>query len=113
MTDRTVNLFSYGTLRQEGVQLASFGRLLEGSDDALPGYRLSRIEITDPDVIATSGERFHPIVRPGSAGDEVAGTVFRITPDELAAADVYEVSDYKRILIRLRSGVEAWVYIEA
>ena len=29
----SINLFSYGTLRQPEVQMASFGRLLAGSDD--------------------------------------------------------------------------------
>src|SRR5689334_5312839 len=33
-------LFAYGTLQQEAVQLATFGRRLEGVEDALPGYRL-------------------------------------------------------------------------
>ncbi|MEJ0097043.1 MAG: gamma-glutamylcyclotransferase [Bauldia sp.] len=45
--------------------------------------------------------------------DEVSGTVFTITEAELVAADEYEVADYKRIQVRLRSGIEAWVYVEA
>ena len=111
--DATILLFSYGTLQQENVQLSSFGRRLEGTPDAMPGYRNSLIEITDPEVIRASGKRFHPIVEPsGNAADEVAGTVFRITATELAAADAYEVSDYKRILVRLKSGAEAWVYVK-
>ena len=110
---RTVRLFSYGTLRQEGVQIASFGRLLKGADDALPGYRRSVIEITDPDVIAKSGAKFHPIVAASDdPTDEVAGKVFEITEVELAAADAYEVSDYKRVLARLKSGLQAWVYVK-
>jgi hypothetical protein len=39
--------------------------------------------------------------------------VFKITPAELAAADTYEVSDYKRIAVRLKSGREAFVYVGA
>ncbi|MGA2795632.1 MAG: gamma-glutamylcyclotransferase family protein [Roseiarcus sp.] len=110
---RTVYLFSYGTLRQEGVQIASFGRLLKGADDALPGYRRSMIEITDPDVIGKSGANLHPIVAASDdPTDEVPGTVFEITQAELAAADAYEVSDYKRVLARLKSGVDAWVYVK-
>jgi gamma-glutamylcyclotransferase (GGCT)/AIG2-like uncharacterized protein YtfP len=112
MTDTTVRLFSYGTLRQAGVQMASFGRLLEGREDVLSGYRLGRLEITDPDVLAKSEARFHPIAEQ-SPGDEVAGTVFAITEAELAAADTYEVSDYKRVSVRLKSGLEAWVYVRA
>ena len=106
-------LFSYGTLQQEGVQIASFGRLLKGADDALPGYKQSMIEITDPEVVRTSGKRFHPIVAASDdPADEIPGKVFEITPAELAAADAYEVSDYKRILVRLKSGVDAWVYVK-
>jgi Gamma-glutamyl cyclotransferase, AIG2-like len=107
-------LFSYGTLQQPEVQLTILGRRIEGQADALPGYATSLIEITDPAVIATSGKKHHSIVRhTGSTSDEVAGTAFRITPAELAAADAYEVADYKRIAVRLKSGLEAFVYVAA
>ena len=108
-----IHLFSYGTLQQESVQRASFGRLLKGAPDALPGWRREMVEITAPDVLAQSGERFHPILVPGQASDEVAGMVFEITEEELASADRYEVADYKRIAARLKSGIEAWVYVKA
>jgi hypothetical protein len=115
MSEQTlVYLFSYGTLQSEAVQLSSFGRRLAGAADAMPGYRQSLVEITDPAVLATSGERFHPIVEPSSDPvDEVAGTVFQVTPAELAAADAYEVADYARVSVRLKSGIEAWVYVRA
>ncbi len=106
-------LFSYGTLQLDSVQMASFGRRLEGRADAMPGWRTEMIEITDAEVLKASGERFHPMVVPGEAGDDVAGTVFEITADELAAADRYEVSDYKRIAVILKSGLTAWVYVKA
>ena len=32
---------------------------------------------------------------------------------ELLAADAYEVSDYRRIAVTLRSGLEAFVYVDA
>jgi len=109
-----VALFSYGTLRLEAVQLKSFGRTLTGGDDAMPGFRMDMIEITDPEVVRTSGERFHPIVSAsGDPNDEVPGTVFFISESELEAADKYEVSDYKRVEVRLRSGITAWVYVRA
>jgi gamma-glutamylcyclotransferase (GGCT)/AIG2-like uncharacterized protein YtfP len=114
MDDATVLLFSYGTLRQAEVQMASFGRRLAGQPDALPGYASVMLEITDPDVVATSGLKFHPIVvETGNPADEVAGTLFSITEAELAAADAYEVSDYKRIEVVLKSGKSAWVYVKA
>ena len=77
-------LFSYGTLQQDEVQMASFGRLLKGAADA-----------------------------PGGADDHVPGMVFEITAEELAAADRYEVADYKRVAAKLASGLTAWVYVKA
>jgi gamma-glutamylcyclotransferase (GGCT)/AIG2-like uncharacterized protein YtfP len=112
--EQTHRLFSYGTLQQKDVQLSTFGRCLSGSSDAMPGYTQSMIEITDPEVIAKSGARFHTIAVPSNKpDDEVPGKVFEITDSELAAADEYEVGDYKRISVRLRSGVSAWVYVKA
>jgi gamma-glutamylcyclotransferase (GGCT)/AIG2-like uncharacterized protein YtfP len=112
--DRTVLLFSYGTLQLESVQRESFGRILEGADDAMLGYRQSFVEITDPEVIRKSGKNLHPIVTPtGDLSDEVPGKAFRLTESELAAADEYEVSDYRRVSVRLKSGREAWVYVRA
>ena len=111
---KTIYLFSYGTLQLDSVQMASFGRLLHGSDDSMPGFRKEMVEITDPDVLRKSGERYHPIVLPSpDLNDEVAGKVFQITAAELAAADAYEVSDYKRIEVALKSGISAWVYVKA
>jgi gamma-glutamylcyclotransferase (GGCT)/AIG2-like uncharacterized protein YtfP len=105
-------LFSYGTLRYEEVQLSTFGRKLQGTADTLLGYRLSKIAIKDPKVVATSGDAEHPIlIYTGNNADEVSGMVFDITAKELQSADEYEVSDYKRVSIELRSGMRAWVYV--
>jgi len=107
-------LFSYGTLRQREVQLATFGRELNGYDDAIVGYDLDWVTITDPHVIATSGSDRHPILRPTDRPDaHVDGTVFTISTAELAAADEYEVDDYRRISVSLRSGRHTWVYVFA
>lgn len=108
----SVWLFSYGTLRQPEVQQANFGRLLEGSADALVGFRLTWIRITDPDVVAVSGSDRHPLViattRPA---DTVSGMVFRMTRAEIEAADAYEVDDYVRVETVLASGLTAFVYV--
>jgi gamma-glutamylcyclotransferase (GGCT)/AIG2-like uncharacterized protein YtfP len=107
-------LFVYGTLLLERVQLAQFGRTVPGFDDVLPGYRLSTVSVEDPDVVAKSGETVHPVVVPTGRGtDEVNGRVLRITTEELRRADEYEVDDYKRVAANLRSGLRAWVYVEA
>lgn len=114
MSLNDIYLFSYGTLQQEGVQLSSFGRLLQGHPDAMVGFRTEYVEITAPDVLEKSGERFHPIVMPSdNADDRVTGMVFKITQSELLAADAYEVSDYVRIETTLASGLKAWVYVKA
>lgn len=107
-------LFSYGTLQQENVQIATFGRSLKGHPDQLLGYRLDQIEIRDAAVVATSGLTHHPMLAyTGSPSDTVSGTVFSVTPDELLQADTYEVSDYRRATAALVSGDMAWVYVDA
>jgi len=107
-------LFSYGTLQQREVQLATFGRTLEGRADALVGFRRTMLEIRDEDVIKKSGLRFHPIVaKSGDPADEVEGQAFEVTEEELKAADAYEVTDYRRVEADLRSGARAFVYVKA
>jgi gamma-glutamylcyclotransferase (GGCT)/AIG2-like uncharacterized protein YtfP len=114
MPGPTQLLFSYGTLRQREVQLSTFGRELDGRPDAIVGYELDYLTITDPHVIATSGSDRHPILRPSNrAGAAIEGTVFAISETDLAAADEYEVDDYHRVAVPLRSGDEAWVYVFA
>jgi gamma-glutamylcyclotransferase (GGCT)/AIG2-like uncharacterized protein YtfP len=105
-------LFSYGTLRQREVQLTTFGRELDGRPDAIVGFELDRVTITDPHVIATSGSDRHPVLKPTERQDAaVEGTVFTISATELAAADEYEVDDYTRVAVPLWSGRQAWVYV--
>lgn len=107
-------LFSYGTLQQPEVQQATFGRLLTGRADALVGFEQALVRIQDPQVIATSGRTHHPIVRPaGDRHSRVPGTVFEVTEAEIASADAYEVSAYRRIAVTLASGAQAWVYVDA
>jgi gamma-glutamylcyclotransferase (GGCT)/AIG2-like uncharacterized protein YtfP len=107
-------LFSYGTLQQENVQLATFGRLLQGKKDELLGFALSLAMIDDREVVATSGKTHHPIVKFNGRNDSrVSGTVFEISVAELASADRYEVAAYKRVAAMLASGKQAWVYVDA
>jgi gamma-glutamylcyclotransferase (GGCT)/AIG2-like uncharacterized protein YtfP len=107
-------LFSYGTLRQPEVQIATFGRELDGHADAIVGFDLDHVTITDPRVIATSGSDRHPILRRSERPDaHVDGMVFAISEADLAAADEYEVDDYRRVAVPLASGATAWVYVFA
>lgn len=110
----SVALFSYGTLRQAEVQIANYGRLLDGEPDALTGYRLVPVEIDDPDVVRISGQATHTIaVASGDFGDRIPGMVFKLTEAELAATDAYETDAYARLEVTLESGRSVWVYVAA
>jgi gamma-glutamylcyclotransferase (GGCT)/AIG2-like uncharacterized protein YtfP len=113
--DAEIWLFSYGTLQTLEVQHATFGRALEGGPDALVGHVLAKVPITHPDAIASVGADYHLNAREtGHPADQVAGAVFRLTAAELAAADGYEAAfDYVRRAVRLKSGLEAFVYVWA
>jgi Gamma-glutamyl cyclotransferase, AIG2-like len=107
-------LFSYGTLRQEAVQLSTFGRLLLGSPDELIGFEQSVFEVTDPEFVSTSGKAQHAIVTfTGRSDSRVPGTAFEVTDAELATADAYEPAGYSRVLAKLASGRQAWVFAKA
>lgn len=107
-------LFAYGTLQTEAVQLSTFGRRLEGTYDALIGYRLKIITIDDPDFIAATGTADHRNLEfTDDPANSVEGTVFKVTPSELEQADAYEPDGYKRVLVQARSGLAAWVYLKS
>lgn len=99
--EATENLFAYGTLRMEEVQLANFGRKLEGVSDALVGYRL-----------VMSGEHRN-LEFTGNYDDVVEGMVFKIIPEELMQADAYEPEGYARVEVRSRGGLDVWVYMKS
>jgi len=78
----------------------------------LPSYRVEQLEITDPDVLNSSQQQYHPIaVQTNNPSDFIAGMVFEITDEELTCTDTYEVNDYVRIEATLTSGNKAWVYV--
>jgi hypothetical protein len=106
-------VFSYGTLRLPKVQRTIFGREVPTHIDALSGYSLQWLTITDREVIATSGTNTHPILMPGRPTDRVDGACLELSDDEVLSADNYEVADYARVLVTLISGREAWVYLDS
>ncbi|RLK48895.1 gamma-glutamylcyclotransferase family protein [Microbacterium telephonicum] len=105
-------LFTYGTLQFAEVQLDTFGRVVAGESDSLPGFTIDYVEIEDQRVADLSGLSVHPMLRStGNAVDRVVGKVLHITADELDAADEYEVALYRRIAVTLASDRTAWVYV--
>ncbi len=108
-------LFSYGSLQQEEVQISTFGRKLGGEKDLLTGYEPSLVKIPDPEVAKRLKKLHHDNVK--KTDDEwsnVQGTVFDVTDAELALADTFEAQfNYKRVVVPLASGRDAWVYVHA
>ncbi|HEX8642074.1 MAG TPA: gamma-glutamylcyclotransferase family protein [Allosphingosinicella sp.] len=114
MSAATLALFSYGTLQHSDVQLATFGRLLDGEPDELAGFRVEPLRIGSPAVVALSGMEIHTIARrTGNAKDVIPGVVFAVTAAELEAADAYETDAYARVEVELASGRRAFVYVGA
>ena len=112
VTVESEHLFSYGTLQLEEVQLETFGRKLDGQPDALLGYRLAMITITDEDFVARSGTADHRNLQfTGNSSDILEGMVFKVTRSELEQADEYEPEGYERVKVELRSGTNAWVFV--
>ena len=98
----TEQLFTYGTLQNEEVQLAVFRRKLVGDFDALPGYQLAT------ELVAGR----YPLIERGADDlTKVRGMVFEVSGDELRMADAYEGGAYKRIKVTLDSGKTAWVFV--
>jgi hypothetical protein len=106
-------LFSYGTLQQDDIQLATFGRLLNGRRDELVGFEPALVKIEDPELAARLGKTHHnDVTRGGNQSSRVGGTVFEITDAELASCDDYEAEFiFDRVMAPLASGAEAWVYV--
>src|SRR3954468_12784471 len=109
----TERLFSYGTLQDAAVQLRIFGRELAGEADTLTNHQMIMSATSDDVFAAETGARSHRNLRStGVISDVVEGTVFALTQDELERADSYEPTDYRRVLLTLHSGTNAWVYIK-
>jgi hypothetical protein len=112
--ERTERLFSYGTLQLESIQLSTFGRLLTGTSDVLPGFERALLEIGDPAIMSALGQTHYAIARrTGRSSDRLTGKVFDLTPAELHGADAYETEAYTRVAVVLQSGLHAWAYVDA
>lgn len=104
-------LFTYGTLQRPGVQIDTFGRLLEGIPAILPGYAITYEDLADPRLDDAPLPTSHPVLRhTGSPRDKAVGQVSRVTRGELEAADEFEAPLYRRKRVVLADGSAAWVY---
>ena len=97
-------LFSYGSLQRTDVQQSAFGRLFVGARDELVGW-----QVVPP---SPGGSPHANAIR--SAASRMAGTAFVVSDVELVVADAYEKRDgYVRVTVRLASGKEGWMYVDA
>ncbi len=104
-------LFSYGTLQDEHVQRATFGRPLQGRRDEIVGFASTRVAVEDSDRPPRT-THYANAAFTGRSESRVSGIVFEITEAELAAADRYEQpASYVRVVAPLASGNQAWVYV--
>jgi hypothetical protein len=106
-------LFAYGTLQDQDVQRALFGRTLVGQKDCLVGYELAMAPVADVDFAHTSGKTHHAILKAAHSAAQVEGTALQVTDAELQIADRYEPAEYTRVEARLVSGRQTWVYVDA
>lgn len=100
---KTQYLFSYGTLHEDRVQQAVFGRKLNGRRDILIGFKLSEEKLLG---------KYPVIYQTGNTDNSVVGQVFNVSNLDLHKADAYETKAYKRVVVNLHSGIDAWVYVE-
>lgn len=56
-------------------------------EDALLGFRLDTVKITDAEVISKSGSDIHPILRRAEQQDTVHSAFLELSEAELALAD--------------------------
>ena len=88
-----------------------YGRVPPGDPDELIGWVRTAIAVPAWHKAAASGLTHYANVDPVAHG-RVAGTVFEITDDELAATDAYERdAEYGRVATVLASGRTVWVYV--
>ncbi|WP_347049862.1 gamma-glutamylcyclotransferase family protein [Flavobacterium olei] len=101
-------LFSYGTLRSKEIQMQIFNKVLSGTQDQILGYKLKSLQIEEEFgmadyVVAVPSENLE---------DNIHGVVFDVSNTELLKVDQFESNSYKRVQVKLRSGITAWVYTE-
>jgi len=106
-------IFSYGSLREETVQLSVYGRVLRGEPDSLVGWVRTLIAVSKSHKAASLGTTHYANVqRSPQSSASVAGTVLELTEDELTASDGYERdAEYVRVMATLASGRRVWVYV--
>ncbi|RMD67870.1 gamma-glutamylcyclotransferase [Candidatus Pacearchaeota archaeon] len=96
-------LFIYATLKNPATQKRIIGRTLKTKPDILENFSLSKINISKETFLAAVPRE----------NRKISGFLVEVTKKELEKIDSYETRAYKRIKVRLKSGVVAWVYVKS
>jgi hypothetical protein len=106
-------LFAYGMLQSPDVQQLLLGRTVDGVPDHLPGFVRTVTTIEDAGLVAASRSARHPVAVLSVEGDtSVPGTVYRLTPADLATLDARSAPEVHRVRLSLASGLTAWTYVD-
>ncbi|RYY26629.1 MAG: gamma-glutamylcyclotransferase [Sphingomonadales bacterium] len=105
-------LFACGTLTLEKVHLAMFGRVLDYTDDTLPGYVTRTVVLEDKQILSTTGSATHlSMVASDAPGAAVAGRAMQLSDVEMVRMDPYQSAHHRRASVTLASGRTAWAYV--
>ncbi|MGY3333958.1 acyl-CoA thioesterase-1 [Streptomyces filamentosus] len=113
-SSRHHRLFVYGTLREEHVREAVFGRQVPGTPGVLAGHvtAVPRPAAGSGTTAAGGGPAVRPTLERRIDG-RTEGTVLHLTDDELAAADTHAEGHGVRRRVVLGSGERAWTHLDA
>ncbi|GGF66716.1 gamma-glutamylcyclotransferase family protein [Wenyingzhuangia marina] len=105
-------LFTYGTLKLEKVQTEIFGKVLQGKDDIVKGYKLGIFHFVNPEAIAISEKDCHPLATPSeNPNDEISGTIYEINEEEIKTKEICITDDCERVQVITDSGTICWMYV--
>jgi hypothetical protein len=98
-------LFSYGTLRDEKIQLEEFDVTfeIENELEEIKGYDMSEINIDG---------NFYNIVVEGKIESTITGSIVHIPENLIYLVDEYEGETYKRISVKTKSGRDCMIYVK-
>lgn len=104
-------LFTYSTLLSEKVQIDFFGKVLNGINDVVKGYKLGVFQIINPEAISVSENDCHPIATPSkNPNDEVSGAVYEIPEEKLKIIEQCISEDCFKTKVVTESGTQCWMY---
>ena len=103
--DKTIKLFSYGTLYQSGIQVSEFGQRFTVDAD------LDYVEEWDIIKVKMDGYN-HSVAVEGDQKCIIMGAIVHIPEDLIDKVDKYEGGAYKRIGVITKCGNDCQMYVK-